>query len=408
MSQDNDTNPQLIARNPNYKDQPYAGNMQILVVGVHGTNNGPDQVRDVTNRIGASLDKITKGEVMVDTTFSWQDRSGTFNKPHDREAASKEFANHVIGLIDEGLRTGQIDRNKPLIVAPAGFSHGGNVAMQGVDEISEYMKNKGLNGGIHMITMSTPAYNDNGRESPAAASRAVTADGMTFEHIHFTVKGDGVVPAAFGNNTYVNGRGGNTRNEPMAAVSGWNGVDNHGAPQNSETHMKIIQEKVQGHFHNLAYGMKIAESTDGQQTVASAPTSAQNAPQADAFNRDPVVQQVYSSLGRTMPDTPRENLNPALVADISTAVYQQSKGNNTVGDIAFSNDRNTAFIAQGGKRLDDETAYPMRADVSNVNNRTFEQAWQQTSNAKQESQNNSMIAANEPEKQQSVAMSRNA
>ena len=129
MSQDNDTNPQLIARNPNYKDQPYAGNMQILVVGVHGTNNGPDQVRDVTNRIGASLDKITKGEVMVDTTFSWQDRSGTFNKPHDREAASKEFANHVIGLIDEGLRTGQIDRNKPLIVAPAGFSHGGNVAM---------------------------------------------------------------------------------------------------------------------------------------------------------------------------------------------------------------------------------------------------------------------------------------
>jgi hypothetical protein len=147
---------------------------------------------------------------------------------------------------------------------------------------------------------------------------------------------------------------------------------------------------------------------DGNGAIASAPTTTQNASQTDPFNRDPVVQQVYNSLGRTMPDTPRENVNPTLVADISTAVYQQSKGNNTVGDIAFSKDMNTAFIAPGGRQLDDVTVNPMRADVSNVNNRTFDQAWQQTSQAMVQSQNNPTIAAAEPEKQQNVGMSRNA
>lgn len=402
MSQD-DANSQLMARRPNHGDQPYASNMQILVVGVHGTKNGPDNVRQVTERIGGSLDKITSGSVVVDTSFSWENRAGLFNQPGNREAASKELASHIIGKIEENLRNGTFDPNKPLIVAPAGFSHGGNVARQAVDEVSEYMKNKGLNGGIHMITMSTPTYNDNGKESPSAASRAVRADGMTYNETHFSVKGDGVVPAALGNPVIINGRSGDARNFELPAVSKWNGVANHGAPQDSDTHMKVIQKEVQGHFHNLTYGSRRAELGEGGAVVAAAPTAPSSTPQNDAFNRDPVVQQVYNSLGRTMPDTPRENINPNLVADISTAVYQQSKGQNTVGEIAFSKDSNTAFIAPGGKQLDDQSLYPMRADISNVNNRTFDQAWQQTTLASQQSLNNpTVIAAAEPDKQQSV------
>jgi hypothetical protein len=246
MSQNNDANPQLMARNPNFSDQPYASNMQVLVVGVHGTNNGPDNVNEVTQRIGASLDAITSGRVVVDTSFSWENRAGTTNQPHDRAEASKELAKHIIGIVEEGLRDGTFDRNKPLIVAPAGFSHGGNVARQAVDEVSEYMKNKGLNGGIHMITMSTPTYNNDGPESPSAASRAVRADGMTYQEIHFSVKGDGVVPAALGNPVIINGRTGDARNFELAAVSKWDGVANHGAPQDSDTHMKVIQREVQG------------------------------------------------------------------------------------------------------------------------------------------------------------------
>lgn len=404
MSQNDGTNPQLMARNANHGDQPYASNMQVLVVGVHGTNNGPSNVREVTNRIGNSLEKITSGNVVVDTSFSWENRSGTFNQPGNREAASKELANHIIGKIEENLRNGTFDSSKPLIVAPAGFSHGGNVARQAVDEVSEYMKNKGLNGGIHMITMSTPTYNDNGRESPSAASRAVRADGMTYNEIHFSVKGDGVVPAALGNPVIINGRSGDARNFELPAVSKWNGAQNHGAPQDSDTHMKVVQKEVQGHFHNLTYGSRRADLGDGNAVIAAAPTTPSNIPQNEAFNRDPVVQQVYSSLGRAMPDTPRENINPALVADISTAVYQQSKGQNTVGEIALSNDRNTAFIAPGGRQLDDQSLYPMRADISNVNNRTFDQAWQQTAQASQQSQNNpTIVAAAEPDKQQTVS-----
>ncbi len=279
MSQ-NDAKPQLMASNANHQDQPYSSKMQVLVVGVHGTANEPSNVAEVTRRIGESIEKITSGNtVTTDTSFSWKVDSGFVgrdlnwegNQEWDRKKAAGMLTDHVLGLVDEGIRNGTIDRTKPLIITPVGFSHGGNVALQAAGDISEGLKQRGINGGIHLVTLSTPAYNNHGAESTSRVSDQVRADGITFEHTHFHPRRDVVAAMALGNGEYINGKSGNTRNYELAGNSFLNGVGNHGNTQDSPTHIKIIQAKVQEHFHNLAYGYgtKRAELDDGNVVASS-------------------------------------------------------------------------------------------------------------------------------------------
>lgn len=279
MSQ-NDVKPQLMASNANHQDQPYSSKMQVLMVGVHGTANEPSNVAEVTRRIGESIEKITSGNtVTTDTSFSWKVDSGFMgrdlnwvgNQEWDRKKAAGMLTDHVLGLVDEGIRNGSIDRTKPLIITPVGFSHGGNVALQAAGDISEGLKQRGINGGIHLVTLSTPVYNNHGAESTSRVSDQVRADGITFEHTHFHPKRDIVAAAALGNGEYINGKSGNTRNNELPGNSFLNGVVNHGNTQDSQTHIKIIQAKVQEHFHNLAYGYgtKRAELGDGNVVASS-------------------------------------------------------------------------------------------------------------------------------------------
>lgn len=356
---------------------PYGKDAQIFTFGVHGTNNGPDNVRNVTQKISAQIDHTTSGANLYDSGFSWQHRSGVTNQTSDREAASRSLAEHVLSRVDIALHEGKLDRNKALTVNLVGFSHGGNVAMQAADDIAEGLNRRGLTSAIHLTTLSTPAYTT-GVESPGAAGNAVESKGVPFSHTHFSVAGDGVIRGAMGNSNYDQGR---TRNYNLPSVSDYDGIANHGAPQDSPSHMADIAATMRMRFNGLAPAQKHSE-VGGDTVVATAnaasPTHAANSPD---FKNNPMVQQVSAALERNgiAPD----NQNPSLVAGLAGAAAHLSK----VQDVALT--PQTAFA------LDRDKFDPAanRASVSmDVANKPFDEVWRTASVALQQTQAPAVVA----------------
>ncbi|MGL6291005.1 MAG: hypothetical protein ACRC2H_09985 [Silanimonas sp.] len=380
-----DNAPQIIARGPNgenFGDSPYARDAQMFVVGVHGTNNGPGDVREITERIAGSLDHITTGRVEVNTGFSWEGRNGTFNQPGGRGDVARDFADHVLRAVDEG----RFRRDQPLIIVPVGFSHGGNVAIQATEQIAEGLRARNFNGGIHMVSLSTPAYNDNGPESPTQARQAAANNGVTYRQDHFSVAGDGVVDAAVSNNHYISGYF--VTNHDMAAVSRWDGIANHGAPQNSETHMRIIQREVQESFRELTPGLRRSSALPGEEGSVVATN-----PRAE-FERNPVVASVQRGLGES---GAREPADASTVAAIAAAAYERFP-DGRIGGVALSNDGRSAFLVAAGQRLDDPAAERHHVSLEGAAQKPFDEAWRQTAQAiTAANERQSTVAAVEPE-----------
>ena len=353
---------------------PYGKDAQIFTFGVHGTNNGPDNVRNVTQRISAQLDHTTNGANLYDAGFSWQHRSGTTNQASDREAASRSLSQHVLGAIDVALHEGKLDRNKALTVNLVGFSHGGNVAIQAADDIAEGLKARSITSAIHLTTLSTPAYTT-GAESPGVAGNAVEGKGVPFSHTHFSVAGDGVIRGAMGNSHYDQGR---TRNYDLPSVSDFDGIANHGAPQDSVPHMVDIATTMRTRFNGLAPAQK--HSDVGSDTVvASAITTPQtNGANSPDFKNNPTVQQIYAALDRN-----GDNQNPSLVAGLAGAAAGLSK----VQDVALT--------PQSAFALDRDKSDPAanRVQVSmDVASKPFDEVWQKASVALQQTQTPAVVA----------------
>jgi hypothetical protein len=324
---------------------PYSKDGQIFTFGVHGTNNGPDNVREVTQRISASVGETTNGANLWDNGFNWQDRSGTFNQTRDRREASQELATHVLNQIDNAIERGTLDRDKPLTVNLVGFSHGGNVAILASDEISQGLRDRGINGAIHLTTLSTPAYTW-GDENPLRAREQVQADGIKFAHTHFNTPGDGVIRGAAGNDNYRNGftRDVNFREAPF----GLNGVANHGAVQDVPEMMDAAAFEMRRRFNGLAPAQERSSVTNDTPVANLAPGN-QNTPAPDwqAFNNNPMVQQASAALHRVAPDVPVENLNPSIVAGVAGVAAENRF--NTIQDIAMSQNGQTAFVTDREK-----------------------------------------------------------
>jgi hypothetical protein len=324
---------------------PYSKDGQIFTFGVHGTNNGPDNVREVTQRISAAVGETTNGANLWDNGFSWQDRSGTLNQTRDRQAASQELATHVLNQIDNAIERGTLDRDKPLTVNLVGFSHGGNVSILASDEISQGLRDRGINGAIHLTTLSTPAYTA-GDENPLRARDQVHADGIQFAHTHFSTPGDGVIRGAIGHDNYRNGftRDVNFREAPF----GLNGVANHGAVQDVPEMMDAAAFEMRRRFNGLAPAQERSSVTNDTPVANLAPGN-QNTPAPDwqAFNNNPMVQQASAALHRVAPDVPVENLNPSIVAGVAGVAAENRF--NTIQDIAMSQNGQTAFVTDREK-----------------------------------------------------------
>jgi hypothetical protein len=242
---------------------PYSKDAQIFTFGVHGTNNTPAEVRGVAAQVSVAVGQTTDGANLFDNGFDWRARvidgrnhpmpgtAHTMNNGDDREIAAGRLTRHVLQQVDKAIERGTLDRDKPLTINLVGFSHGGNVAIQASDDIARGLRQRGIDSAIHLTTLSTPAYNDSGREDPRTARPLVQAQGVRFAHSHFAVDHDHVVRAAGGSHEYDNGF---TRNEFYPRLSRWDGVRNHGATQNAgeENYRDEVSATMRARFNGLA------------------------------------------------------------------------------------------------------------------------------------------------------------
>ncbi len=227
--------------------KPFETGSQIATFSVHGTNNLPNEMRDVTTIIhNTTVGKIGAGKDIYDTRFTWV--APLENNDEHRETAARRLTHHVVQNIVDAVKDKRLDPDKALVVNLVGFSHGGNVALRAADDIAAGLKQHPvtarMNLGVHLTTLSTPAYKT-GAETPAAAFDGIRAtdwlkpvDGskpsapVLFSHTSITVKEDQVIPLANGaTHLYPSALTSNislpafTKN-PLAVT------DNHGALQN--------------------------------------------------------------------------------------------------------------------------------------------------------------------------------
>ncbi|MBX3712166.1 MAG: hypothetical protein KF800_09420 [Lysobacter sp.] len=351
---------------------PYARDAQIFTFGVHGTNNTPENVREVTQRISAAVGRTTDGANLWDNGFDWRARHTTemvttydpvygsietpvtrpvpgtshqMNGTADREIASQRFAAHVLQQVDNAIERGTLDRNKPLTLNLVGFSHGGNVSILAADEISEGMKQRGINAAIHVTTLSTPAYTW-GPENPDTARDLVQADGVKFAHTHFNTPGDGVIRLAMARANYDTEI---TRNYDFPrAPFGPNGLANHGAVQNVPEMMDAAAEVMRQRFNGLAPAQQRSDAGGQDVRVAGVNPAAPAAPvDWNRFNADPMIQQASTALARAVPDAPQDTQNPSLLAGIAGVAAENRFRN--VGDVAFGQNGQTAFVTDRDK-----------------------------------------------------------
>jgi hypothetical protein len=398
--------------------RPYSNDAQIFTFGVHGTNNEPGNVREVTRRISAAVGETTSGANLYDNGFSWKaqfrtidytDENGlprqaqspvagtsyTGNGTGDRQIAAERLTNHVLRQVDRALEAGTLDRDKPLTVNLVGFSHGGNVALLASDNIAAGLRARGIESAIHMTTLSTPAYT-RGTESPATAKAGVERQGVNFSHTHFSVAGDGVIRAALGNSHYDSNT---TRNFDMPGVSRFNGIANHGAPQDSDGHMNAIAETMRQRFNGLAPAQSRADAGSGIMVAGvtpATPAAANGTSQWDAINNNLTAQQVSSALHRAVPGVPQENQNPSLIAGLTEAAAANKMS--TVRDVGFSHDQQTAYIADRDKSDPGAKIIPVNMEVAD---KSFGQAWQKAVVALETTQSNPVVALNTEHEKQS-------
>ena len=350
---------------------PYSKDAQIFTFGVHGTNNTPDNVREVTSRISAAVGRTTDGANLWDNGFDWRAQHTTqtvntydpvygtvpttvttpvpgtahqMNGTNDREIASERLSAHVLQQVDKALEAGTLDRDKPLTINLVGFSHGGNVSILAADNISEGLKQRGIESAIHLTTLSTPAYTW-GPENPDTARNAVQADGVQFAHTHFNTPGDGVIRLAAARANYDTEI---TRNYDFPnAPFGLNGLANHGAVQNVPAMMDGAAETMRQRFNGLAPAQQRSSAETDVQVAGITPSNTGANVNWQDFNNNPMVQQASAALHRAVPDVPQENLNPSMVAGVAGVAAENRF--NTIQDVAFSQNGQTAFVTDREK-----------------------------------------------------------
>jgi hypothetical protein len=259
-----DAGESLLARG-GARPRAYGPDSQIFVFGVHGTLNNADNISGLTHAIGNAYHNTGRyGNVLIDSSFSWEDNAQLTNGPSGhRRTAAQTMAPDLLSKLQEAYGNGSLDRSKPLVVNLVGFSHGGNVALQGADELSEGLKQIKQRYGVpdialHITTASTPAYNKAGNpENPDVARSLVQADGIKFAHTAFSVENDQVIWAARGQGKFSSNATFNSPTLPAAYEHRLFGdtdgarIANHGAPQDLPYYQNVIAGRMAERFRAL-------------------------------------------------------------------------------------------------------------------------------------------------------------
>lgn len=156
---------------------------------IHGTRQNNS---DVYSENTVDQFKVLGGNSYVDRSFSWGSHSKLTNsRDVERKTSAIELAIHVFKIRKQLIKDKKITENEPITLA--GYSHGGNVAIQ-ASKLIKFLTGK----KVKLITVATPAYNDGSSEDPSKSQDAIE------KHWHFYSKADGVDGIAGGNETYTN------------------------------------------------------------------------------------------------------------------------------------------------------------------------------------------------------------
>lgn len=145
------------------------------------------------------------GNTYTDDKFSWGTLSQINNNKTHRKSAALNLVKHVVNTRRRLIEEGTITSDEPVTLI--GYSHGGNVEIQAVEDIS-----KELGIDINLITVSTPAYNETGHQENAAEKEGIN------EHIQIVHENDAVTSTyALGSSDdhYLSGENHKTANYPV-------------------------------------------------------------------------------------------------------------------------------------------------------------------------------------------------
>jgi hypothetical protein len=406
----------------------YGRDVQHIVFGIHGTANNPGHVRPLTEQIGSALSNTPNSGTNIDTSFDWSKNAGFLNQPGGREKEGDRFAAHVDKVLTEMRENGTLNPNKPVQITVVGFSHGGNVAIASTPELSDVMRKHGLhdNGSLHLVTVSTPAYNNGGNEDPTYARREAANRGVDVHHTHFSPKNDGVIRMALGN-AYYDGPGhpnkdhrdGHVYNYGLEGKGFLNPIGSHGSAQDDAATARNINNQADKVANIVAArtldihnrngrprpGGRLAEGDDGVE-VAVATTESNDPKSRQSANETSTTRELRGerqelAQGTIAAMTPgNDNLNRQFAqalqgtngdrdaAAAALDALRNSPGYKADQDVAVVQGRNGQLIATQG-----QVDAALNVPVGKVNPGDFERVANQIAQTPQPTQ----VAAVQPE-----------
>jgi hypothetical protein len=365
---------------------PYGKGSQIATFSIHGTNNEPKEVRDVATQIhNSTVANNPTGKDIYDTRFKWN--APLENNDSHREVAARQLTNHVVGNIVEAVKEKRLDPDKALVVNLVGFSHGGNVAIRAADDIAAALKEHPvtarMNLGIHLTTLSTPAYST-GAETPAAAFDGIRAtdhlrpvDGskpsapVKFAHTSITVDGDRVIPAAnFASPFHSPALTSNIvlpkYNHNLNDVT-----DNHGALQNIDVYKNAAAREVVQTFNDRTPrqepNARLSMGVENTSLFASA-TMQSN----DGSRFQPEKQNLQAAINTT-PSLTLVDSN-ATKSIVDTSLISQSNNTINKNDIYKNDGAPLQFDKQNLQAAATTTPSPTLVEGNEAINKLFKQA----------------------------------
>lgn len=143
----------------NYAENSPIANIDLWglqVFSIHGTNSSNKTFEENPETLPAILE--LSGNETIINQFNWpKGTNGLANNEDDRSKAAEALSEFVLENLEDGED-----------ITLVGHSHGGNVAIQAIDQIQAGLDVKEDERQINLITIATPAYNDpDDRENPA-------------------------------------------------------------------------------------------------------------------------------------------------------------------------------------------------------------------------------------------------
>jgi hypothetical protein len=221
---------------------------------------------------------------VLQQNFNWGDNNGPTHQASDRKSVSNKLTTELRATLQKLKDQGKLP--KDMRIALIGHSHGGNVAINGLRHLKDTAAMFGVKLTVDLYTINTPTYTNrvgedyrmvtNGGYATAVPSRYVMnyedprryinqanlGNNVTVNHFHAGVKGDVVVRAAGGGNSY--GENGVTRGVTYNNTGLTGFKEHYGIPQllNSSQSIDYLTKQVPNYLRSKPMTITQANNTN--------------------------------------------------------------------------------------------------------------------------------------------------